>query len=116
LTRREKKEIIALYAVVIVVLGGLLFGGFLNISENMAMHPQAKRDLQTDGYSITQEPINSTVNIVTTDDYSYFTQSIPVESILYEKNSYPSGFVAVFNTTHGLGYMPEYNSLAWWIW
>ncbi len=114
--RRETKENVVLYVVLIVVLGGLLYGGFANISENMAAQPQAKLDLQADGYSITQEPINSTVLLEATNDYTYFTHSIPAESKLYEKNSYPSGFVAIYNATYGLAYVPEYKSLTWWIW
>ena len=114
--KREKKELILLFGVVIVVLGGLLFGGFWNISENMAAQPQAKLKLQNDGYLITQESFNSTVQLEMTNDYSHFTQSIPAESKLYEKNSYPYSFVAQFNESYGLAYAPEYKSLTWWIW
>jgi hypothetical protein len=110
-------EVLLALLVTLIVIGGFIYGGFVNMADNQAAQPQAKISLQAKGYTISQEPYNSSkVLIETTNDYNYFLRQVPVGTTLYERNMYPAGFVNVINSTIGLAYTPQYKSITWWIW
>ena len=110
-------EILVVFIVIIIVFGGFFYGGFVNMGKNQAAQPQAKIDLQAKGYTVSQKSYNSSeVLLDTTNSYNYFLSQVPVNATLYEKNVYPAGFVYVINSTAGLAYVPQYESITWWIW
>ncbi len=115
---KDKAITIISTSLLIIIFGGFLVGSFLNMEQNRTAvaRSEAKAKLQNSGYQIEEGHFVITGPFEVIDDLNFFEQHVPLGMVVYHKMGCPEGYVAVFNSTYSLAYLPEYKSLSWWIW
>ncbi len=117
----DKVDII-LFGVIASILIVFITGSFYAIqvtatNQNNA-YSQTKLTLQSQGYTVVQGEINSPAVIQITHSYAYFTEATPTNMQVYqigETSAFSNGaFIAIFNSTYGLAYEPQFTTQLWW--
>jgi hypothetical protein len=116
---------IVLFLVASVGLGGMLAGVLITSNNAGITDSLTKSEMQSAGFTvITKGFYASTAITVPTANYTYFINSIPPKSIIYETEMNPDShynpnlisFIYIFNDTYALAYQPYYRAPFWWVW
>lgn len=111
---------VSIIAMFITVFGGIFYGLNYSVDIKNQVYDRAEAALESHGITIVDGIMNSPVVIETTKNFSYFVNALPYDAKVYDIKSldyYGEQYVAVFNSSYGLAYAPEYDSgFYWWVW
>ena len=104
--------------IIIVSMIGIFYGSQVTATNQNNAYSQTKLTLQSQGYIVVQGEINFPAVIQITHSYAYFTEATPTNMQVYQIGktiAFSNGaFIAVFNSTYGLAYEPQFTTQLWW--
>ncbi|MDR1993225.1 MAG: hypothetical protein LBQ98_07020 [Nitrososphaerota archaeon] len=118
----KKIGLVVLFAFLIVLVGGFVFGEVNSHVTNKEALLEVKQRLLADGYVISEFDFYPSDNkplekLVTVTDYVVFSDMVPANMTLYTRLNVASGYVAWFNDSYtAVLYAPEFRNISWWLW